>query len=118
MSNPKKAAPREKEVAFSPVPYRVLETSFINGSLHVAGTEPVYLPEGTTAGANLERVDGKDERSDEGNEFLDRTIPEIVEDLEACTDDDLAEHLEAEQDGKARKGVIDAIEKEIEARNA
>lgn len=119
MSNPTKAIPRDKEVKFSPIAYRVKETSFINGSLHAAGTEPVFLPEGTSAGSNLERVDGKGgDAEDEWNEFLDRTIPEIVADLEASTDEELAAHLTAEEAGKNRKGVTEAIEKEIEARKA
>lgn len=119
MTGSKKAAPREKEVVFSPIPYRVTETSFINNSLHAAGTEPVFLPEGVEAGSNLERVDGKSAApADDGNEFLDRTIPEIVADLKASTDEELAAHLAAEEAGKGRKGVTDAIEKEIAAREA
>jgi hypothetical protein len=116
MTGSKKAAPREKEVTFDPTPYRVLETSFINSSLHAAGTEPVFLPTGVEAGSNLEPVNGSSDEGDGGNEFLDRPIPEIVADLEASTDEELAAHLAAEEAGKNRKGVTGAIEKEIEAR--
>lgn len=58
----KKAAPREKEVSFSEERYEVLETSYINGSLHYRGDE-VHLPQGVKAGANLELIKDPDEKS-------------------------------------------------------
>jgi hypothetical protein len=113
----KKAAPREKVVKFAPTRYRVLERSYINGALKDPGEE-VYLPVGVTPGSNLERIGGgKDDdvaptQGDQAAAFLARTIPQIVEDLPAATDDELDEFLNSERGDKGRVGVIEAIEKE------
>ena len=59
----KKSAPREKEVAFREDHHRVLETSFINGSLHHKGAI-VQLPKGVKAGHNLELIEDEPEPKD------------------------------------------------------
>jgi hypothetical protein len=55
----RKAAPRDKDVVFSEDRHRVLETSFINGTVHHKGEE-VRLPVGVKAGGNLELIKAKD----------------------------------------------------------
>lgn len=52
------------------------------------------------------------------NEFLKRKAPQIIEDLPACTDDELAKHLADEAASQDRKGVVAAIEKEVASRTA
>lgn len=46
-------------------------------------------------------------------EFLKRNAADIIADLPAANDEELAEFLEAEKSGKNRKGVVEAIESEI-----
>jgi hypothetical protein len=118
----KKAAPREKAIKFAPTRYRVLEKSYINGALKDPGEE-VYLPVGVKAGSNLEPIGGAaagdDDAPTQGDQaaaFLARSIPLIVDDLGAATDDELDEFLNAERGDKGRVGVIEAIEKEKAAR--
>lgn len=48
--------------------------------------------------------------------FLDRAAPLIVADLAGVSDDDLRGYRAAESGGKSRKGLIAAIDAEIEAR--
>lgn len=52
-------------------------------------------------------------------DFLDRSVAKILEDLEAVTDEELANYLEAEKAGaKPRAGLIESFEKEIATRAA
>lgn len=52
-------------------------------------------------------------------DFLDRSVAKILEVLEAVTDEELANYLEAEKSGaKPRAGLIESFEKEIAARVA
>jgi hypothetical protein len=50
--------------------------------------------------------------------FLDRSIPQIAADLEKLDEPALRDQLEAEKKGKSRKGLIAAMEAELEARNS
>ncbi len=53
------------------------------------------------------------------SDFLNRSVAKILEDLGAVTDEELAVYLTQEKsDSKPRAGLIDAIEKEIAAREA
>lgn len=51
------------------------------------------------------------------NEFLSRTAKQIIEDLPACTPEELAAYLADEKAGKNRDGVVSAIEKELASRS-
>lgn len=48
--------------------------------------------------------------------FLDRSIPQIAAELEKLDEPALRDQLEAEKKGKSRKGLIAAMEAELEAR--
>jgi hypothetical protein len=50
--------------------------------------------------------------------FLDRSIPLIAEDLPSVGDTMLKAYLEAEKKGKSRRGLIAAIDAEMERRAA
>lgn len=52
------------------------------------------------------------------NEFLKRKAELIIEELPALTDEELAALRADEEAGKARQGVLAAIEKELSARAA
>lgn len=118
----KKSAPREKSVRFANTRYEVLQTSFINGALQHPGAF-VYLPEGVQAGKNLRAVGGgsaadqAEDPPDNTEAFLNRTVPEVVAELADASDEELVAYLNSEKGGKARVGVIDAIEREKETRN-
>ncbi len=120
----KKAAPREKSVQYGSQRYRVTTTSYINGALRYPDDE-VYLPVGVEAGDNLEPIGKSAKATSDGSDpvspveqFLNRSIPDIVNDLSDASDDGLAEALNVEKGGKGRVGVIEAIEREQKAREA
>lgn len=123
----KKAAPREKSVQYGPTRYEVLAVSFINGALRHPGQpgqpgEFVYLPVGVKASKNLRAVGAGSDEDVAANEqsnveaFLARHAPDVIADLADASDDGLAAALNAEKGGKGRVTVIEAIEREIEAR--
>jgi len=74
MTGAKKAAPRSKAVSFTAQRYRVLHTSFINGSLHHPGDE-VHLPDGVKAGANLEAIEAKEAESGQDGKAGSKKAP-------------------------------------------
>jgi hypothetical protein len=65
----------------------------------------------------MERVGAATPTADEAFAgFLDRSIPKIAGDLPGVGDGMLKAYLEAEKKGKSRRGLIVAIEAELEAR--
>lgn len=56
-------------------------------------------------------------KADAFSGFLDRSIPLIAADLPKQTDEGLTQLRSAEEAGKSRKGVLEAIDAEIEARS-
>lgn len=50
------------------------------------------------------------------SKFLGRSIPDISGDLGKATDAQLQTYLSAERGGKSRKGLVEAIEAEVERR--
>lgn len=61
------------------------------------------------------REEGRSEE-DDLLDILDQSIPDVVEDLKEVSDEDLDTLEAAEQDGKTRVGVIEAITAERESR--
>lgn len=124
--------------------YRVLQTSYINGQICGPG-RLVVLPEGVEAGVNLEVVEASDSsdvlyppvgvhvaaaifnpqpeaavvapvQPGPQASILDGTVAEITPKLAALSDDELAKLRADEEAGKTRKGVIAAIDAELERR--
>lgn len=125
--------------------YRVKQRSYINGVICDPGAL-VVLPAGVDAGSNLEvaedasgspdvilppgganpasTVYNKAENEEPAREpepvgvlsLLDGTVAEIKGKLAALSDADLQTLKDAEEAGKTRKGLIDAIEAEVKAR--
>lgn len=125
--------------------YRVLQTSYINGQICGPG-RLVVLPEGVEAGVNLEAVEASDSsdvlyppagvhvaaaihnppgyavKQEEAPapsalDLLDGTVAEIRAKFADLSVDDLAALKAAEEAGKTRKGLIEALTAEIAARN-
>ncbi|WP_045764616.1 hypothetical protein [Xanthomonas albilineans] len=54
----------------------------------------------------------------EADPFLERTVAEITADLASLTPEQLVSYRDEEAKGKARKGVLDAIDADTAARSA
>jgi hypothetical protein len=83
-----------------------------NAEFEIAGEDEM--------GKWMERVGGKPSSASPpaADPFLDRNVPEIVADLASLTPEQLVSYREDEEKGKARKGVLDAIDAETAARSA
>ncbi|MDY4297519.1 MULTISPECIES: hypothetical protein [unclassified Xanthomonas] len=66
----------------------------------------------------MEVVDGGTPAEPEADPFLDRTVADITGDLASLTPEQLVSYRDAESKGKARKGVLEAIDTETAARSA
>ena len=122
--------------------YRVTRRSYINGIVCEPGAL-VVLPESVAAGDNLEATEETpgspgvilprdeyvaaavynpepepqvEEAKPAALDLLDGTVAEITQKLAALSDDELMKLRADEEAGKTRKGVIAAIDAELERR--
>lgn len=63
-------------------------------------------------------IDGGTPAEPEADPFLDRSVAQIAGDLPTLTPEQLVRYWDAESKGKARKGVLEAIDAETAARSA
>lgn len=87
-----------------------------HGTYRNVGDE-FYIDTEEELGLWMEKVEGEESKPS-ANPFLDRKADDIKADIPALTDSELVEYRAAEEAGKTRKSVIEAIDAEIAARAA
>ncbi|TMN24502.1 hypothetical protein [Pseudoxanthomonas sp. X-1] len=101
---------------------KAIAEGYYGDVLRIPGTANAEFEIGSEEelGKWMEVVGGKASSDDPppADPFLDRTVADITGDLASLTPEQLVSYRDAESKGKARKGVLEAIDAETAARSA